>query len=85
MYIQNPRLCTVKKSFKKYICDYEIIAMIQFSSFKHFSCLRRIYLDVEINETERRERNKIYKENRKDHKSFTLLLKNAKIGYKEHE
>lgn len=59
--------------------------MIQFSSFKHFSCLRRIYLDVEINETERRERNKIYKENRKDHKSFTLLLKNAKIGYKEHE
>lgn len=44
-----------------------------------------IYLDVEINETERRERNKIYKENRKDHKSFTLLLKNAKTGHKEHE
>lgn len=65
-----------------------ISVTMKFSSFKHliifyrFSCLRRIYLDVEINETER---NKIYKENRKDHQSFTLLLKNAKLGYKEHE
>lgn len=83
MYIQILDYVQWNLFSQKYICDYEIQQFQTYDQILHrFSCLRRIYLDVEINETER---NKMYKENRKDHKSFTLLLKNAKLGYKEHE
>lgn len=76
-------------SFKHFIYFYTDLAVCVGSLGADSMVLKGadIYLDVEINEIKRRETNKIDKENKKDHQieSFTLLLKNAKIGYMEHE
>ncbi len=49
----NPRLCTVKKKVSKNISRNDSVQQFQtfYQILHRFSCLRRIYLDVEINET----------------------------------